>query len=229
MTSRSIKGIIFDCDGTLIDSEPAHFLSWQEALELRGHSLTKESYTHQFAGKSEFTILHNLGLHHTDTLLDDKHAAFAQKQSSGLPPIAATVDFARQLFECKQLYRLKLGVASGAQKIEILHHLKSLQIEHYFDIILSGRDDLAEYQDPEGTNKPKPYVYLKAAKLLGCKPEECIAIEDSNAGVSAAVTAGCFTIAIPNAYTKGHDFSHAHAQLESLAGMTVDAFFELVR
>ena len=139
-----------------------------------------------------------------------------------------SVEFAIQLFQQKEKRGLKLAVASGAKKEEIIHHLRSLNIEHYFDIILSGRDDLSEYQDPEGTNKPKPYVYLKAAKLLGVPPHECIAIEDSKTGVSSAVGAGCITIAVPNQYTRGHDLSHAHIIMDSFAGLSVDDFFNKV-
>src|SRR5262249_53665661 len=122
----------------------------------------------------------------------------------------------------------KLAVASGARKEEILQNLKSLNIEHYFDVILSGRDDLSEYQDLEGTNKPKPYVYLKVAQELGFKPEECVAIEDSRTGVTSAVKPGCFTIAVPNDYTQQHDLSHAHMKIKSFEGLSINDFFLMV-
>ncbi len=139
-----------------------------------------------------------------------------------------TVAFALRLFQEKKKRGLKFGVASGARKKEILLHLKAIGINTFFDVILSGKDDLSEYRDSEGTNKPKPYVYLKTAKMLGLIPEECIAIEDSGIGIKAAVSAGCFTIAVPNAFTKAHDLSRAHLQIDSFAGISVDAFFSMI-
>jgi len=224
-----IQAVIFDCDGTLVDSEQAHFLSWQVAIQNRGQTLDKQTYIRHFVGLGDFAILKSLGFSDLDALLHEKNEAFSRHHDDAhIVPIGPTVDFARKLFEQKEHYRLKLAVASGARKEDILRSLKSLGIEHYFEAILSGRDDLSEYLDPEGTNKPKPYVYQKAAKLLGLKPEECLAIEDSSAGVTAATSAGCFTIAIPNHYTAEQDLSHAHMKLKSLEGFSVEHFFQLV-
>ena len=62
-------------------------------------------------------------------------------------------------------------------------------------------------------------------KLLGVDPEETVVIEDSASGAWAGVKAGCFTIAVPNLYTKHHDFSHTHWQLDSFSDMDVAGFF----
>lgn len=88
---------------------------------------------------------------------------------------------------------------------------------------------MAEYKDPEGTNKPKPYVYLKAAKMLGIEPRQCIAIEDSRSGISAAVAAGCITVAVPNDFTKRQDLSHAHFKIESFAGLNFNGFLQQIK
>jgi beta-phosphoglucomutase len=230
--STPVKAIIFDCDGTLVDSEQFHFLAWQSAFQKKGYSLDKEFYINNFSGIGDVAISEMataiLGFNYSEELLRDKNQFYADYQKDGISPVTSTVEFVKQIFQEKEKYGLKLAVASAARKEEILHNLKSLNIEHYFDVILSGRDDLFEYQDPEGTNKPKPYIYLKAAKLLGFKPEECIAIEDSRTGVTSAVSAGCIAIAIPNDYTRVHDLSHAHIKIESLAGIDVDAFLEMI-
>ena len=226
-----IKAIIFDCDGTLVDSEEAHYLSWRHALAKHGYELKAESYTSHFVGRGEavLKIANDLvGYDCCEEVLKDKREFFHKSQQEGLPPIAATLGFLHLLVKEKEKHGLKLAVASGARKEEILHHLRGLGIEDLFDAVLSGQDDVLEYRDPEGTNKPKPYVYLKAAKMLGVAPEECIAIEDSRSGVSAAVKAGCITIAVPNRYTRGEDLSHAHFKLDSFAGLTVDDLFEKI-
>lgn len=229
--SKSIKAVIFDCDGTLVDSEEFHFLAWQAAFQKQGHFLDKEFYINHFSGVGDFEIskiaINLLGFNCADELLSHKNKCFDDYQAGGITPVTSTVEFVKRLYHQKEQHGLKLAVASGARKEEILQNLKNLHIEHYFDIILSGRDDLCEYEDPEGTNKPKPYVYLKTAKMLGVKPEECIAIEDSRTGVSSAKKAGCFTIAIPNDYTQAHDLSQAHVKINSFADLSIDDFFKM--
>lgn len=228
----SIKAIIFDCDGTLVSSEEYHYLAWKEVLQKRGYFLEKAFYAAHCCGVSDVLILKMasalLGKDHGWGLLEEKNALFEVYQKRGVFPIIPTTDFLGRLFAQREKWALKLAVASGAGKGEILRNLRGIQKEHCFEVVLSGSDDLEEYQDPEGTNKPKPYVYLKTAKLLGCRPEECIAVEDSRSGVLAAVAAGCITVAIPNLYTQGHDFSPAHVKLDSLAGLEVEDFLRLV-
>lgn len=228
-----MKAVIFDCDGTLVDSEEVHYLGWRHAFAKFGYDLTPEDYTAKFAGRGELFVADRAndltGVNCAKDVLRNKTEYFHQTQLKGIAAIAPTIDFLRRLVEVREFLGLKLAVASGASKVEILRNLRHHQIDHFFDVILSGQDDLAEYQDPEGTNKPKPYVYQKTAKLLGCAPEECIAIEDSAPGVTAAVTAGCKTIAIPNRYTKGQDFSHAHFHFETFEGVEILDFFEVIK
>lgn len=224
------KAIIFDCDGTLVDSEEVHYLGWRHAFAKFGYHLSPEDYTAKFAGRGEHYVAQRAndltGFNCAGEILRDKVDYFHQTQLRGIAPIAPTMEFLHRLVQVREFLGLKLAVASGAGKQEILRNLRHHQIEHFFDVILSGQDELAEYQDPEGTNKPKPYVYQKTAKLLGVAPEECIAIEDSSPGVTAAVTAGCKTIAIPNRYTKGQDFSHAHFLFETFEGVEILDFFD---
>lgn len=226
-----IKAVIFDCDGTLVDNEHAHFLAWRYAFQNQGFNLTLEKYM-TFAGKGHLEALkiavEMIGDDCLKELSKDKKEYFRKLYLAGFPPIASTVEFLHLLAKEKDNYGIKLAVASGASKKVILHHLKTLGIESYFDVVLSGYDDLGEYKDPTGTNKPKPYVYLKTAKMLGLSPAQCVAIEDSHKGVTSAITAGCFTIAIPNRYTQNQDLSRASMRIDSLAGFSVDDFFDII-
>lgn len=226
----SKKAVIFDVDGTLVHSEHAHYMAWQEALQKAiGLDLSQEEY-HPYVGNSPATSSSLFAKKYptivVNRLLEEKEFLYKNLQKKGLNPIQATVDFAIRLAKAKDLYGIKMGIASAAKKEEILTNLRHLQIENLFDVIISGQDDLAEYSDPEGVNKPKPYIYQHAAKLLGVTPKDCIAIEDSHVGCKAAVDAGCFTIAIPNEYTKNQDLSHANVQIASLAPFSVDEFLQ---
>lgn len=225
MTKHDIKAVIFDCDGTLVSSEIIHYGSWRHALQRHGFELTKEKYIHSFIGHCDILLskIYSdlLGVNCSETLLKDRNDFFSGHQ---LPssPITSTVNFLKHLIEEKKPKGLKLGLASGARKEDIAHNLNYLGVAHCFDSVLSGADDLTEYNDPQGTNKPKPYIYEKSARMLGLKPSQCIAIEDSSAGISAAVAAGCIAIAIPNEFTQYQDLSHAHLKMSSLEGLSLD-------
>ncbi len=230
MLKKSIKAIIFDCDGTLIDTEHAHFRSWQIVLNKRGVAFSREEYF-LFSGQSGIAIRDYLcdrqRIIAPETLLDDKQAAYYELRKKGTPPIHSVVKWVHELAAQKERLNLKMGVASAAEKDEILLNLAELKITDLFDVIVSGRDDLNHYQDPEGVNKPKPYIYLHTAKLLGLHPTECVAIEDSHPGVTAASKAGYITIAVPNDFTKTHDFSNAHHVIDPAADFDLFKLLQL--
>uniref|UniRef100_A0A0Q9Y9B4 Phosphorylated carbohydrates phosphatase n=1 Tax=Candidatus Berkiella aquae TaxID=295108 RepID=A0A0Q9Y9B4_9GAMM len=105
---------------------------------------------------------------------------------------------------------LKVAIASSASQKEILENLRQLDINpKELDHIISGSDDLRHIHDPEGVNKPKPYIYQRCAQALNVPPKLCLVFEDSHAGVVAADRAGMNVIAIPNRYTMHQDFSMA--------------------
>ena len=229
---EDIRAIIFDCDGTLVDSEDAHYAGWRDALQNQGHDLSVEEYRSYVGLATEVIaglLSKKIGEGFADEIIKNKVEYFLTLQSKGLPPIHHTVDFVHRLSKEKEKFGLRLGVASAAGKNEILIHLKNLGIEHLFEIILSGRDDLGNYHDVEGVNKPKPYVYLHMAKTMHLKPSQCVVIEDSWSGVTAGKTAGCITIAVPNSYSHKQDFSLADLKIESFANISVETFLQMVR
>lgn len=224
-------GIIFDCDGTLIDSEGVHLASWKASIEKRQGELSEEEYF-SLAGQSGAAISEKLHKKvqrdSAEAIWRDKQKIFESYQEQGIPAIDRTIRFVRQLAEHRHRYGYKLGVASAAFKDEILRNLKSLGLLDVFEVVVSGKDDLDEYNDPEGVNKPKPYIYLHAAKLLGLDPSRCVAFEDSGPGVLSAVSAGLITYAVPNAYTKYQDFSSATFIINPETELETEAFFEQI-
>jgi beta-phosphoglucomutase len=225
-------GIIFDCDGTLIDSEQVHFLSWNEALSKRGLALTEEDY-HSLSGWSGTYISQKLREKHAldsaEGVYADKKASYHSLQKRGIAPIERMVRFVHQLLQQKEKLEIKLGLASAATRREIFVNLEHLGLQDAFDAVVSGSDDLADYTDPQGVNKPQPYIYLHTAKLLGIEPTHCVAFEDSGPGVLAAVRAGLTTFAVPNTHTKYHDFSPATYLIDEGAEIDLEDFFKKVR
>ena len=228
---KRIKAIIFDSDGTLVDSEYAHYLAWIYALSRQNSSLSSREYE-PYVGQSIETnaqlFAKKIKKDCAEEIIQDKRSYYQKLQLLGLPAIQSTVAFLRRLAGEKKALNLKLAVASGAARKELLTNLKNLQIDGLFDQILSGQDDLNDYHDDEGVNKPKSYIYLQAAKRLGVSPTDCVVIEDSLSGVLAGKSAGCLTIAVPNNYTHSQDLSRADLVIESFATLSPSQFLKQV-
>jgi HAD superfamily hydrolase (TIGR01509 family) len=97
--------------------------------------------------------------------------------------------------------RLKLAVATGAQREFLDIALDTLGIRKYFDVLQTA--------DGLERGKPDPEIYLLACRRLGLAPEKCVVLEDAANGVRAGKAAGCPVIAVPSDYTRRQDFSEA--------------------
>lgn len=224
-----MKGIIFDCDGTLVDTEMAHFQGWAHALKKHDVDFNIEDYFCYVGSPSDKTaqeLSNKIGKSCADELRRDKHIFFHSIIKQKVLPIEDTFAFLQRLIKEQKKFGYKLAIASGAPREDIDVYLRKLKIDNHFDIILSGKDDLNHYKDPAGVNKPSPYIYIEAAKRLGLDPRECIAIEDSCAGVTAGVRAGCITVAVPTPFSCKQDFSLAHMVIPSFKDYSVSSFLE---
>lgn len=224
-----IRAILFDCDGVLVDTEYLKFLSWKHALESKNLHFTIEEYM-PLVGHSSKNILYGLEkakqIDIPEEVIALKNEQYRVLQAQGVKPIEAMVAFAKRLEHSKQQLGIKIGLASSAPRKEIIQNLEQIGLEKAFDLILSGSDDLHHYEDKEGKNKPKPYIYIEAAKRLGILPVHCLVFEDTAAGVEAAAGAGMTVIAVPNCFTIDQDFSKAKKVVYSHAELLMDEFFQ---
>jgi beta-phosphoglucomutase-like phosphatase (HAD superfamily) len=136
------------------------------------------------------------------------------------------IAFAKYFVEEKKNLGIKLGLASSASREEILQNLEQIGLEDAFDLIISGSDDLDSYVDHEGKNKPKPYIYMEAAKRLKVSPFKCLVFEDTTAGIEAATGAGMIAIAVPNQFTVGQDFSKATKVIQTYQDLPLKQIFK---
>ncbi len=216
--ATGFQAVIFDCDGVLVDTEYLKFLAWQGALDAQGIPFSIEEYI-PLVGHSSKNILEGIRkakkIDLPKEVITAKNVEYKRLQKQGVVPIREMVDFALHLFKNKEKLGIQLGLASSAPKEQILANLRQIGLEDIFDLILSGSDDLTHYVDEEGTNKPKPYIYMEMAKQLGVSPELCLVFEDTKAGVDAAKGAGMVPVAVPNKLTFNHDFSNADRIISS--------------
>ena len=183
------EAVIFDCDGTLVDSMPAHFDAWCEALASYGAGgIFKEDVFFAMGGRPTKDIVVDLNTEY-DLRLDPSAIALAKREAflgklGKVEFIDEVADFARSLRGI-----MPIAVASGGSRYVVEKTLKLLDCSAWFDEVVTA-DDVAN-------GKPSPDIFLHAAKLLGVAPEKCLVIEDAPPGVLAAQAAGMAVVTIP--------------------------------
>jgi len=185
------QAVIFDCDGTLVDSMPAHFEAWCEALVLHGAGgVFKEDIFYAMGGRPTKDIVVELNDEY-GLKLDPESVALAKRESflkkvKGLALIEEVADFARSLLA----RRIPMAIATGGSRYVIEKTLQAVGVSDWFDEVVTA-DDVA-------IGKPAPDIFLRAAKLLGVAPGLCLALEDAPAGIMAAQLAGMAVVAVPS-------------------------------
>lgn len=213
-SAQGYAALIFDCDGVLVDSEELKFKAWQTALKEQAIDFQESEYL-PLVGFDSRHISKAIALSKSlpfdqKAIISRKDQVYEKLQKQGVTALPDAVRFLKLAIARKEELGLKIAIASSAPKAEILENLHQLGIDpNSFDFIISGKDDLKHIHDPEGVNKPKPYIYQVCAQTLGIAPSQCLVFEDSHAGVAAATLAGMDVMAIPNYFTKHQNFSGA--------------------
>ncbi len=211
--------IIFNLDGILINTENLKFLAWQKTFANYGLPLTLEEYQNLFNCEDDKIALGMNSKNNThfpkERLIQEKNAYYQNLYKFNVPQIRTAVLAVHELLELKNSLNIKLALTTTAPRSEVLYMLKFIGLDNAFDVLVSG-DDLIDIQDPEGINKPKPYIYQRVAEQLKIEPQKCLVFDDSEVGVEAALNAQMSVIAIPNQFTKYQNFSKAMARLNNL-------------
>jgi HAD superfamily hydrolase (TIGR01509 family) len=209
-----IKAILFDFDGTILDTETPAYEAWQSIFADHGTTLPLSMWSQSIGtNKSDFDPFEYLQERTCKSLDRDtvqrvrraRNRALIAKQGS-LPGVSAWLDEARAL-------GIPCAIASSSPREWIVPLLERLSLTGFFSVIATA-DDVSR-------TKPDPAVFLLAASKLGVIPSEAVAVEDSAHGVRASVAAGAFTVAVPNQMTAAQDFSAANVVLASLANATI--------
>lgn len=184
------EAVIFDCDGTLVDSMPAHFEAWCEALSIHGAGgILKEDVFFAMGGRPTRDIVVDLNDEY-NLRLDPVAVAFAKREAflkriQHITLIDEIADFAASLRG-----KMPLAVASGGSRMVVEKTLRAAGVSDWFDEVVTA-DDVKE-------GKPAPDIFLHAARLLGVVPSRCLALDDAPAGILAAQRAGMQVIAVPS-------------------------------
>jgi len=204
------RGIIFDFDGLLADSEPHHYLAYNEVFQRYGHSLDKDEYWVEWTSKGKGIAgeidRHNL---HLDVdpiqLRQQKFEVYSRYCQNG------DIQLFPESIEITKLLKTThpVAIASGSWKHDIGAILKNSGAEYLFDKILGKESAKKE--------KPHPEIFLNAAKVLLCPAPQCIVIEDALKGLRASKAAGMSCIIIRNQLNQNIDFSGADLIFSNLS------------
>jgi HAD superfamily hydrolase (TIGR01509 family) len=214
--------VIFDFDGTILDSESAEFQSHRRFCADHGVDLPEEEWSTGIGRVQPATHWWEWLCARAKT--PPTYEQFREmtrkyfKEHVRMEPMPGITALVGALVAAG----VPRGVASAASSKWVLRALADLQLAPSFDVIVTA--------DQVGQPKPAPDVYVEAARRLSIAPDRCIAIEDSGPGLAAARAAGMRTVAIPHALNcRRHDFEGADLHVTSAAELTLERLRALVR
>jgi HAD superfamily hydrolase (TIGR01509 family) len=176
----AVNALIFDCDGTLADTMPAHYRAWLEILRPFGISFPEDRF-YAMGGMPSGTILEKLfaevgKMPDVALLTRHKEQAFIEKIGE-IRPVEKVVEVARQ-----GRGRGPMAVASGGHRHMVEMTLRHIGILDWFGVIVAAEDTVR--------HKPEPDVFLEAARRMAARPGDCTVYEDTDIGLEAARRAG---------------------------------------
>jgi len=208
-------GLIFDMDGVVIDSNPMHKIAWERFLVGKGIHYDDEFFDNVLSGR---TGPASLRIIYGDELPEDLLEEYLQevdenyqgilRQSTEVKPIEGLYEF----LDSARVNGYRLGLATSAPPMNIELGLEKLNLEGIFEAVV-GKVDVTH-------GKPHPEVYLTTVQRLGLPVENCIAFEDSRAGIQSALSAGMPVVGIASGHSK-------EELLEEGASLAVDDFTQL--
>ena len=186
-----IRGVIFDMDGLLLDTEALYLKAWPPVGEMMGIPIT-EAVARQTVGHDAKATAAVFQTHYgTAFTLEQAKPLIRQWILDHVEKHGLTVKpGARALLEFFKARGLPLAIGSSNIEQNVRAFLEEADLLSYFDVIVTA--DLVEHP------KPAPDIFLKAAEELGFSPAQCLVLEDSPTGVQAAHAAGCVTIVVPD-------------------------------
>jgi HAD superfamily hydrolase (TIGR01509 family) len=182
------RAYLFDCDGTIADSMPLHYIAWKKALGEWGCTFDEELF-YAWGGKPAAEIIATLNKMNglkmpVESLAEHKEGLYFEQ----LPQLKAIPDVL-ELIKA-QHGRIPFAVVSGGRRNSVVNSLTTLGLMDKFETIVGAED----YQN----SKPAPDAYLLAATRLGVAPKDCLVFEDTDMGIQSATAAGMASVKVPS-------------------------------
>jgi len=210
------KAVLWDLDGTLVDSEEFHWLSWRDTMRPEGVELTYEQFLASFGQRNDRILGAWLGAsvdpERAKAIGDAKEAEYRRlAETHGLSPLPG----AREWLFALRAAGWKQSIASSAPRENVEVMLRVLDLTQYLDAIV-GAEDVT-------IGKPDPQVFLTAAGKVGVPPAHCVVVEDAAAGVEGARRGGMKCVGVTR-----NGILNADVFVRSLTELPTDAFEKLI-
>jgi beta-phosphoglucomutase len=212
------RAVLWDMDGTLIDSEEYHWIAWRDTMADRGSAITREQFRSSFGTRNDAILTNWLGVEATPQVIagigDEKEKRYRDLvRDDGISLMPGVERWVHGLHEQGWLQ----AIASAAPRLNVEAILDALAIADCFQGIASAED--------VKNGKPDPEVFLAAAASVGAAPERCIVVEDAAAGIEGARRAGMRSIGVSHTGT----LLNADLVVASLDLLDDNAFESLLR
>lgn len=212
------RGVLWDMDGTLVDSGAYHFEAWHETMAGMGRPLSREEFAATFGQRNDAILTRYIGPQVTAEQIRDIGDAKEERyralvRARGIAPLPGVREWLARL----QDGGWRQAIASSGPRANSEAIVAALGLERMFDAIVAAEDVVH--------GKPDPEVFVTAAARIGVAPARCIVVEDAPMGIEAGRRGGMRTIAVLT--------THAHLDgdrvARSLADLEPDAFERLLR
>lgn len=191
--------VIFDLDGLLIDTEIISYRLYCDLVKKYGHYMSLEDYICNYSGKtSEGNMRTLINVYQLPISVEDGLAFEALREKEYFKKGVALKSGAVELLSYLENRQFKILLASSSTKDRAIEVLKQNSINSFFDHMVFGTD--------VKRGKPFPDIYIKACEYAEEPPKNCLVLEDSEAGIQAAYSAGIEVICIPDMKAPGEEF-----------------------
>ncbi len=216
-----IKGIVFDFDGTILDTEASSYQAWLDIYREYRVVLPFDLWSSTVGTSDSFFdplvyLESRIGQKLDADFIHQKHTQLETEILRDAKPLPGVMS----LLKDSQEMGIILGIASSSSFEWVDGNLKIHGLRDYFKTVVT-REQVTQ-------TKPYPFLFEKAVKEMGMYPYQVIAIEDSPLGVTAAKAAGIFTIAVPNSVTCHLKMDHADMQINSLADISLASLLQQI-
>lgn len=192
--THPVQGVIFDLDGVIVSTDNCHYLAWKKMADEEGIPFDR-TINERLRGVSRMESLSIILEKAQKTYTPAEQEAMATRKNSYYVELIGSLtpeDMLPGAMDTLSLLRekgIKIAIGSSSRNTPII--LKQLELDHYFDAVADG--------NAITRSKPDPEVFLLAASLLGLQPDNCLVVEDADAGVEAALAGGMRVLGVGGA------------------------------
>jgi len=187
LPAGAFRAYLFDCDGTIVDSMPLHYIAWSSTLAEWGCPFPEDLF-YAWGGKPADEIVATLNEMHGLSMPVEEIARLKENRYYNLLPELKVIPEVLEQIDA-QFGRIPFAVVSGGRRSSVIRSLTTVGLLDKFAVLVGAEDYI--------NSKPAPDAFLIAAERLGVAPRDCLVFEDTEIGIQAATAAGMASVKVP--------------------------------